>query len=59
MNRHYLKGRLDGNARAGVLDEAALSPFPASPPLLVAGEARGPQLPQQVPGERLQCAITM
>lgn len=58
MNKHYLKGRLDGNARAGVLDEAALS-FPASPPLLVAGEARGPQLPKQVPGERLQYAITM
>ena len=58
MNKHYLKGRLDGNARAGVLDEAALS-FPAASPLLVAGEARGPQLPQQVPGERLQCAITM
>ena len=58
MKKHYLKGRLDGNARAGVLDEAALS-FPASPPLLVAGEARRPQLPQQVPGERLQYEITM
>ena len=52
--KQYLKGRLDGDSRAGVLDEAASSPSSPVFLVLVASEARGPQLPQQVPGERLQ-----
>ena len=50
----YLKGRLDGDAGARVLDEVTCSPSPLFL-VFVAREPRCPQLSQQVPGERLQC----